>query len=239
MRIAFISDIHGNGVGLRKVLASINEKDIDKTVCLGDICYGGPEPAECLKLIKEHIDFCVIGNTDTTLIKYYNSNYNIVTAVDEIVKWSTESLSTEDIKYLESLPLSVEISIDENTVIKAFHGTLASNKDEYTLDDMLELAESSNRHILYVAGHTHKPFISHIGYTSFLNPGSVGLTTMKSSDGSKKNIPIARYIIVDMKNKLSVEFVQLEICLDEFKHSLFNSTTPDKERLIKRWCLNI
>lgn len=74
MRIAFISDIHGNGIGLRTVLESIEKRCIDIIVCLGDICCGGPEPSECLKLVRDYADFCVIGNTDSALLAYCNSD---------------------------------------------------------------------------------------------------------------------------------------------------------------------
>lgn len=44
MKLAFISDIHGNAIALDEVLNDIKAKNVDKVFVLGDICYRGPEP---------------------------------------------------------------------------------------------------------------------------------------------------------------------------------------------------
>ena len=51
-RIALISDIHGNALALRAVLEDISWRSVDRIVCLGDVVGYGPEPAECLDLVK-------------------------------------------------------------------------------------------------------------------------------------------------------------------------------------------
>ena len=44
MRMAFISDIHGNANALDAVLEDIKNRQVEKVYCLGDIAYRGPEP---------------------------------------------------------------------------------------------------------------------------------------------------------------------------------------------------
>jgi predicted phosphodiesterase len=53
VRIALFSDVHGNGVAFRAMLADLTTQDVDRIVCLGDHAQGGPEPAECLELLRE------------------------------------------------------------------------------------------------------------------------------------------------------------------------------------------
>ncbi|MBX6395613.1 MAG: metallophosphoesterase, partial [Alicyclobacillaceae bacterium] len=53
MRIAFLSDIHGNAEALEAVLADVREKGVDRIAVLGDLAYRGPEPARAIDLIRE------------------------------------------------------------------------------------------------------------------------------------------------------------------------------------------
>ena len=53
MRTAVISDIHGNLEALQVVLASIDQRGVDRIVCLGDVLGYGPNPVECVDLVAE------------------------------------------------------------------------------------------------------------------------------------------------------------------------------------------
>ncbi len=64
MRIAIISDIHGNLEALKTTLEDIQKRKIDKIFCLGDIVEKGHHPEECVKLIRENCEVVVQGNCD-------------------------------------------------------------------------------------------------------------------------------------------------------------------------------
>lgn len=64
MRLALLSDIHGNFEALRCVLADIRRVGADRIVCLGDTVGYGPDPGACLDLIGEWADIEVLGNHD-------------------------------------------------------------------------------------------------------------------------------------------------------------------------------
>lgn len=66
-RRAVISDIHGNLVAFEAVLADIRRQNVDDIVCLGDICGYGPQPIECIKLVRENTAWCLLGNHDEAL----------------------------------------------------------------------------------------------------------------------------------------------------------------------------
>ena len=64
MKIAIISDIHGNLEALKATFEDIKKKQVDKIICLGDTIAKGTHPKECIRLIKEKCDIVIQGNTD-------------------------------------------------------------------------------------------------------------------------------------------------------------------------------
>ena len=64
MRVAIVSDIHGNRPAFEAVLADIREAELDAIWCLGDLVGYGAEPDACVQLAREHADLCLVGNHD-------------------------------------------------------------------------------------------------------------------------------------------------------------------------------
>src|SRR2546428_163317 len=64
MRVAVISDIHGNSHALGAVLQAIEGEDVEEIWCLGDLVGYGPRPNECCRAIEERVDLCLAGNHD-------------------------------------------------------------------------------------------------------------------------------------------------------------------------------
>src|SRR5205814_333274 len=70
VRLAVISDIHGNRVGLEAVLDELARERLDGFVWLGDVSEGGPQPVECLDRLRALGCRVVMGNTDWWLANY-------------------------------------------------------------------------------------------------------------------------------------------------------------------------
>ena len=64
MRIAIISDIHGNLEALKATLKDIEKRKVDKNICLGEIIAKGVHPKECLSLIRKNCEIVLQGNCD-------------------------------------------------------------------------------------------------------------------------------------------------------------------------------
>ncbi len=64
MKVAIISDIHGNRQAFEAVLEAIADSDAAELWCLGDLVGYGAEPDACVELAREHADVCLAGNHD-------------------------------------------------------------------------------------------------------------------------------------------------------------------------------
>lgn len=103
MRIAVISDIHGNAVALKRALEAIDALQPDSLFCLGDVVGYGPEPEACVELIRSRADVCLAGNHDLAVVGAIPlSTFNPVAR--EAVLWHRAHLSQESLDWLASLP---------------------------------------------------------------------------------------------------------------------------------------
>ena len=75
MSTAVISDIHGNLDALSVVLEDIEAREVDRIVCLGGVVGYGPNPLECLDLVRERCDWCMMGNHDFAVL-YEPTSFN-------------------------------------------------------------------------------------------------------------------------------------------------------------------
>jgi len=74
--IAVISDIHANLEALKAVLADIASRDVESTICLGDVIGYGPRPKECLDMVMSNASVALMGNHDYAVL-YEPSNFNL------------------------------------------------------------------------------------------------------------------------------------------------------------------
>ncbi len=107
MRYAILADIHSNLAAFESVLQDIEAKgDCDQIWCLGDVVGYGPDPGQCIKLLREYNHLCIAGNHDWAAIhKIDTSDFNPVAA--EACHWTAQQLTDDDISYLENLPLNL------------------------------------------------------------------------------------------------------------------------------------
>lgn len=89
---AIISDIHSNLEALLAVLAEIDRRKIEDIVCLGDVVGYGPNPKECLDLIRDRARICLMGNHDHAVL-YEPANFN--SAAERACYWTRQLLEAE------------------------------------------------------------------------------------------------------------------------------------------------
>jgi predicted phosphodiesterase len=102
MRIALISDVHGNLPAFEAVVEAVAASDAEATWCLGDLVGYGAQPDECVALAQRCCDACLAGNHDLVVtgdIDLADFSSTAATAA----KWTREHISEESLAYLRSL----------------------------------------------------------------------------------------------------------------------------------------
>jgi predicted phosphodiesterase len=108
MHYAILADIHANLAAFEAVLEDIRQKGgVDEIWCLGDIVGYGPDPGECIELLRKLKPVCVAGNHDLAAIGRIELSY-FNPAAAAACQWTATQLSPSHVLYLESLPLTVE-----------------------------------------------------------------------------------------------------------------------------------
>ena len=132
MKIAIISDIHGNIEALTSVIADIEKEGCSKIFCLGDLVMAGPNPISTLNTIHEFMsnkNFHIIqGNTDKMLSVFSFDTYNEIMKVAPVMASAyladSQLLSEEDKLFLANLPIDVVLPAPFTPTIKIIYGDL-------------------------------------------------------------------------------------------------------------------
>ena len=96
MRTAIISDIHSNLSALEAVLADIDQRKVQRIICLGDLIGYGPDPVACADLVAERCEWSLLGNHDFGVL-YEPTNFN--SAAEQAAYWTRrqfEAAAKED-----------------------------------------------------------------------------------------------------------------------------------------------
>lgn len=155
MRYAILADIHSNLTAFTEVLDDIERRGgAEEIWCLGDVVGYGPDPCQCIELLRRQNHVCIAGNHDWAAIgKIDTSDFNPYAAA--AAHWTAQQLSPEDVHYLDNLPLVIEKG--DFTLV---HGSPRDPIWEYLLSTV-----SAKQNFAYfqsqfcLIGHSHVPLI--------------------------------------------------------------------------------
>jgi predicted phosphodiesterase len=222
---AILSDIHGNLEALGAVLADIESRGITEIVCLGDVIGYGPNPRECLDLIRG-ADILVRGNHEDAVLSGDAASFNV--RARRSVEWTREQVLGEGVPGEEApavegaspremsyrdLIAGFELSAKdpENEAVLYVHGSPRKPVREYVtprdsmkpakMKAVFELIQS----ICFV-GHTHVPGVfTEEGYNApddltgiYMDTGEKALVNVGSVGQPRDSDPRACYVTFDM-----------------------------------------
>lgn len=206
MKIAIISDLHGNIDALESVLYDIKIENCTKIFCLGDIAMAGPEPSTTISKVQELMkskDFHIIqGNTDNMLSVFSFDTHNTILKVNAVMASAyladSQLLNEEEKNFLKNLPEKEEIELFGIKILLVHGSPRKNNENIYPnlkIEEVEEMIKGTNANIIF-CGHTHMP----CGYQTnteqtVVNVGSVGRPF--------SDVPDSCYAIMDINENNS------------------------------------
>lgn len=242
MRLAIISDIHGNLTALEAALADIRAASPDQIVFLGDIADRGPQPHEVIQCVQSLNCPAVMGNTDDLLVVPPNAtelNKQAEVPFWGMVQWCRTQLSDDDLAFMRTFQPTLTIPLDNGQNLLCYHGSPRSNMDRIwanTPDDDLKAMLEEQTAPIMIGGHTHLPLFRRLHDRIILNPGSIGLAFTPTPDGRELNNNRAEYLVLTAeRGQLSVEFRQVVYSLDHYIQVVQKSGMPHQDWWLPLW----
>ena len=171
MRVAVLSDIHGNLPALRAVLRDLEREDVRSVVVAGDT-ISGPWPVEVFDAVAALDAGIVRGNADREVLQRS-------TRYGPLAGWCADRLGEERLGVASSWPLTLDLDVDDLGRVLVCHSTPSSDEPIYTRitpdADVLALLGDVDADVV-VSGHTHMQYDRTLaGGLRLVNPGSVGM----------------------------------------------------------------
>ncbi len=229
MKIAIISDIHGNLEALKTTLKDIKKRQVDKIICLGDIIAKGTHPKECIELIKENCEIVIQGNCDKHFATEHKDIKQFSEKEQKRIEWNQKLLTKEDREYLLNLPFTFEFYMS-GSLVRLFHATNKVNnkavlnvdtiQTKYSMFLPTENTISQKTADVIIYGHIHHPYMDKIYNKTIINIGSVGNSfdaiRNDSKDSNVLETTKAYYLIIEgeygskeYNSEISFQFVKV------------------------------
>jgi putative phosphoesterase len=178
-KILILSDIHANWYALEAILA---KESYDSLIFLGDAVDFGPNPRKCVRFLMDSSAngfWGVRGDHDHALAYGINcrSSLDLRELSMKTREWGEGLMASDEVGFLRRLPIENYVTLDglkfhlmHGSARDRFYMSLTSDDEEFEIER--EFGEINTDFILL--GHSHKPYIRHLGKVIVLNPGSVG-----------------------------------------------------------------
>ncbi|NIR51685.1 metallophosphoesterase family protein [candidate division KSB1 bacterium] len=231
MKYAIISDIHGNLEALESVLTEIEKHYVDSLLCLGDVVGYGPNPNECVEVIRDKAEVILAGNHDYAPLGKLDLSYFNPWARNAI-EWTADQLSESSKEFLLSLPL--KMNLNGFTIV---HST-PLNPEQWnyiiTIGDAVRNFHEFEGRVCFV-GHSHVPMIVSVKNEDYrairenplqIDPDRRYIINVGSVGQPRDLIPRAAYAIYDTTNG-TYELFRVDYDIAETQSKIIQSGLPE------------
>lgn len=222
MKLAILSDIHGNKLAFDRILADISSYNPEELYFLGDAVNYYPDCNEVVDSLKRYNIRCIKGNHDFMITENLNVSENAAMVYG--LKNTKQELSQQNSDFLDKLPTSMDIEID-SVKIHLVHGSPFNKLEGYLYPDSdLSGLESLNYNFIF-CGHTHRAMVRKAGNIIVANPGSAGMPRDIGDEAS--------YILFDTENT-SCQIHRVKLPVKDIIRTYKNYVHPSVIQLLNR-----
>jgi predicted phosphodiesterase len=150
VKVAVVSDIHGNRHAFEAVLDAVRDSDADEVWCLGDLVGYGGDPDASVQLAREHAALCLAGNHDLGVrgdlpLEQFSRGAALA------AEWTRQTISKETMDFLRALEPA-----NTGEQVGLYHASPRDPVWEYVLSPLqAELCLDAQEHRVCLIGHSH------------------------------------------------------------------------------------
>ena len=242
MRLALISDIHGNYTALQAVLQDIRRERIDSIICLGDVATNGPEPKRVIAELQRLGCPCILGNHESALLDPGAAmRYQIAPQLLSSLQWTLDQLTKSELDYLRAFKTTLPVALGDGTNLLCYHASPLSNTDLLLAmtpaEDLAEMLAGSDAQF-FAGGHTHLQMLRQYDGLLVINPGSVGqpFRAFPMPGSAPSLLPWVEYAILGWTNGgLSLDLRRVPFDVKEYCRAIKESGIPLTEWLLQEY----
>jgi len=218
IKVAVISDLHGNMEAISSVFKKIDNLEIKNILILGDIALMGPELNEAITFVKnlseKYNTEIIQGNTDLFILQ--EELPNVPDFAKNSILYAQKVITTENKEFLKNLPSTKSIKIGGTSILMV-HGSPRKNDENImpggSIEEIKPMLEDVNE-ALILCGHTHLPAGYQIEKQTVVNVGSVGRPFTENQkacfvileiDEEKENVFSVEHCFVDYDVNLAAQ----------------------------------
>lgn len=242
IRLALISDIHGNYTALNAVLADIRREQIDSVICLGDVATNGAEPKRVIAELLRLGCPCILGNHESALLDPGAAvRYQIPPQLIPSLHWTLAQLTRSELDYLRGFQPTLSVVLGDNADLLCYHASPLSNTDlllaTTPVEDLAEMLAGSKANF-FAGGHTHLQMLRQYEGLLVINPGSVGqpFRSFPLPGSAPSLLPWAEYAILGWTDgRLSLDLRRVPFDVKEYCRIISESGIPLKDWLLEEY----
>ena len=209
IKVAIISDIHGNSVALKEVLKDAEKNNVNEYVFLGDLVNDLPFGNETLIMVRKYSDKILKGNKEQYLIEYEKykkewENSEVGNRQFSNIKFMYNELTEENREFIRNLSYCLEVRYDGVKILFA-HGSPQSVEEQLHRHkrELLDLYTKDLNADALIFGHTHEPaWYEYMNGKLLINAGCSGVSPYYSGK--------AEYVIIEIENK-TIKNIELKL----------------------------
>ena len=228
IKVAIISDIHGNSVALEEVLKDARKNNVDDYIFSGDLVNDLPFGNETLEIVKNTSDKVLKGNKEQYLIEYEEEKYPWKNIQFNNTRFMYNELTEENREYIKSLPHAMTLEYEGVKLLVA-HGSPNSVEEllnQWNIELIQKYVDELEADCL-IFGHTHeKMWYEEIKGKLVINAGCAGV--------SPYYVGKAEYVVLTIENG-KIENIDLRLIdydIEKVKQKIIESGILNEDKVL-------
>ena len=228
IKVAIISDIHGNSIALKEVLKDAKLNNVDEYIFSGDLVNDLPFGNETLEMVKSTSDKVLKGNKEQYLIEFEEEKYDWNNIQFKNTRFMYNELTEENREYIRKLPHYMELEYEGVKLLVA-HGSPKSVEEllNHRFKDLIEKYVDELDADALIFGHTHEAmWYEYINDKLVLNAGCAGV--------SPHYVGKAEYVILSINNE-KIENIDLRLVdydIEKVKQKIIESGILNEDKVL-------